>query len=477
MKNIYFPIIVLMLALAACKEGALLPNTAPETRIFVDTIVVSAENRLNSVVALHWSGEDKDGYVNAYEIAINGGAWANVGATTDSVFRFDITSGDTANIRFAVRAIDNQGLKDPSAAELTLPVKNTPPVALFDTKKAVPMAVQTVFSVLFSANDPDGIENLDSVFVKINNGKWFPLAKNISFLTFIPTQASVAGSQAATLLLGTEMRPAQRTIDGLIVGDTNRVYVRARDISGAFSAIDSTSKFFLKRKTGDLLVIDDHKDAIASSTYAPALNAVSPLRDSLDLLVNIPPFWETFGMMMRQYDRVFWYSDGAEDAAFGKQMHLEIAATILQQYLNNGGKVLISTTFPDRLKTKGTTDSPIWGFSPIDSLSTSLGQARISRDSAAVPTAAATGYAALVSEATITGVKPFYAKNANATLFTAQLTRIGGWVGPNAVCGSTTYNNGRLNQVFWAVELHKLNKNPVAMQQFFSRLLNTDFAW
>lgn len=77
MKNIYFPIIVLMLALTACKEGALLPNTAPETRIFVDTIVVSAENRLNSVVALHWSGEDKDGYVNAYEIAINGGAWAN----------------------------------------------------------------------------------------------------------------------------------------------------------------------------------------------------------------------------------------------------------------------------------------------------------------------------------------------------------------------------------------------------------------
>lgn len=477
MKKIFFFFFCAMLALTACKEGALLPNTAPETQISVDTIVVSAENRLNSVVELHWSGEDRDGYVTSYEISVNGGTWANVGATTDSVFRFDITTGDTANIRFAVRAIDNQGMKDPSAAELIIPVKNTPPVARFDSKKTVPAAVQTVFSVLFNVSDPDGVENLDSVFVKINEGKWFPVSKNISFLTFIPTQASVAGSQATTLLLGTEMRPAQRTIDGLIVGDTNRVYVRARDISGAFSAIDSTSKFFLKRKTGNLLVIDDHKDAVASSTYAPALNAVSPLRDSLDLLANIPPFWETFGMMMRQYDRVFWYSDGAEDVAFGRQMHIEVAAVILQQYLNNGGKLLISTTFPDRLKTKGTTSSPIWGFSPIDSLSTSLGQARISRDSAAVPTAAATGYAALVSEATITGVKPFYPKNTNATLFTAQLTRIGGWAGPNTVCGTTTYNNGRLNQVFWAVELHKLNKNPVAMQQFFSRLLNTDFAW
>ncbi|MCS7074785.1 MAG: hypothetical protein NZ108_10000, partial [Bacteroidia bacterium] len=44
----------------SCKKGELLPNLPPETSVFLDTIALVGQNRLNSLVTLHWTGEDAD---------------------------------------------------------------------------------------------------------------------------------------------------------------------------------------------------------------------------------------------------------------------------------------------------------------------------------------------------------------------------------------------------------------------------------
>lgn len=478
-------ILVSALGFVACDRGELLPNTPPETRLALDTIAVDDANRLNTVVRLSWFGEDADGYVAYYEISTDGGqSWTNVGTVRDSTFRFDLPAGsDVADIPFRVRAVDNSGAADPTPASLSVPIRNSAPVARLDTLKTIPQTVQSVFSVLFSASDPDGFATIDSIFVRINDGAWYGLDKEATFLTFVPTAPSVAGSQPAQVLRGTAFSALPKNISGLVVGDSNRVYIRARDISGSWSAIDSSTKFMLLRKTSDLLVVRDHANADPEPIYTAALAVAYPQYDSYNLVGNQPAFWETFGLMLRQYDKVFWYSDGAEYSAVGRQMNLEIAAASLQTLLNEGKKLLITTKFPTRFTSAATSTanpyvSAIFDYSPLDSLSTSNGQARIMTDSSAVPTAAFAGnLSPMTAQTTITGATPFYIKNPANVMFTGQLRKLNGWTGPNTLCGYTTYGNGNINQVFWSMEMHKFTKDPADLATFLDYVLTTAFEW
>jgi hypothetical protein len=293
----------------------------------------------------------------------------------------------------------------------------------------------------------------------------------------------MAGIQEAAVLRGTAFSPMPKAIPGLVVGDSNRVYLRARDISGAWSEVDSSAKFMLLRKTSDLMVVRDHSNTDPGPIYETALATAYPQYDTYDLAGQQPAFWETFGLMLRQYDKIFWYSDGLEYSALGKQMNLEIAAASLQTLLNEGKKLLITTRFPVRFTSAATaTSNPyvsaIFDYSPVDSLSTSNGQARIPTDSAAVPTGAFAGaLQPMVAQATITGATPFYVKNANNVMFTGQLRKIGVWQGPATVCGYTTFGNGKINQVFWSMEMHKFTKDPGALATFMGHVLKTEFAW
>jgi hypothetical protein len=79
----------------------------------------------------------------------------------------------------------------------------------------------------------------------------------------------------------------------------------------------------------------------------------------------------------------------------------------------------------------------------------------------------------------ITGVDPFYAKNGANDLYTGQMILSNGnpWPGPQTVCSRSVFANGRTNQVFFSVELHKLNGRPVALQNVFDWVLNQEFDW
>ena len=265
----------------SCEKGNLLDNSAPETNIFVDEINLSGDQRLNSVVKLHWMGEDRDGYITKYELAVNGGEWTTTNST-DSTFRFDIPLGsDTIDILFQVRATDNLGLTDPTPAEVLIPIKNAPPIAKFDTLNVIPDSVFSVWSVLWSVDDLDGIETLDSTFIKINDGNWIGLDKRENYTTFIPISPKENNRQDAQIFSGLKRTILPVSLPGLKVGDDNRLYIRTRDIAGSFSPIDSTKSFFVKQQKSDFLVIDGHGSGSVDKVYQTILDQVSPGYDRI----------------------------------------------------------------------------------------------------------------------------------------------------------------------------------------------------
>lgn len=464
----------------SCKEGQLLDNLPPETKLFLTEINLSGQDRLNSVVTMHWSGEDKDGYVAGYELSLDEVVWHYV-TIQDSTFRFDLElNSDTTDIDFWVRAIDGEGLADPTPAYLLVPIKNTPPVANLDSVILIPDTVYSVFSAQWKVDDLDGFQTLDSVFIKLNDGAWFSLPRQMDFVTVVPSQPDQNTLQPGILYTGRNAIKETTPIEGLIVGGENRLYLRARDIAGSFSLSDTSKVFFVKQKGNDLLVIDDHSSDTPTDLYREILAKGGFTYDFLDLAANTPPFWDpTFGIFLNLYDQVFWYSDGTAQASLGSLLHIEVASNQLQVYLNEGGKLFGTTRFPTTFNSSLVSGaSAVFGFSPMDSISTSEGQARIPSDSVIQPTAAfAVDFPPLICSNFISGADPFYAKDPANDIYTAPLKTSGNWQGPATICGRTVFTNGRTNQVFFSVELHKLNGDPQALEQLFERVLRHEFDW
>lgn len=465
-------------SLASCEKGSPLGNMPPETRIFLDDIALTGPDRLNSVVQLHWSGEDEDGFVTGFELSFDNVNWAAV-QTQDSTFRFDLLPGsDTTDIDFYVRALDNEETRDPTPAYLRIPIKNEPPVALLDTIKTIPDTVISVFATLWSVEDIDGENTLDSVFVRMNNGPWVPLPSTARFLTVVPSEPTQSGSQTAVLYVGAENQPQTAVMEDLRVGGDNQLYLRARDIAGTFSEIDTSASFYIRQQFSDLLVIDDHSVPAADATLLPAINSTYGSYDLWELSTNIPPFWDpVFFRTLSLYDKVLWYSDGAERSDFGLQLFLEIASSPLQLYLNQGGKLLVSTKFPPSFTGLKNGISPLFGFSPMDSLSSSSGQARIGVGAELTPTNNFTGYPLLENTTFLIGASPFYSKEPSNDIYEADITRAAGWVGPSTVASRTLGTTGLTNQVFFSVELHTLTGVPASLEVLLDKVLNDELSW
>ena len=479
MKKLPF-LFLLALLFSACDEGTPFENLPPETHLFLKEIKLSGEDRLNSVVTLHWSGEDQDGYVVAYMISLDEDNWETV-EVQDSTFRFDLMPGsDTTDIDFWVRAIDNDGDTDPSPAYLRVPIRNSPPVARLDTVNLIPDTVASVFSFLWEIEDLDGINTIDSIQIRLNDGPWYALERNTRFITVVGEAPKMMGPQMGRVYEGNAANLRSEQIEGLVVGAGNRFYLRAKDIAGKFSDIDTSSSFFIRTQQHDLLVIDDHISSQPDTVYRKALDAVTPGYDFLILEENLPTYWDpTFGLYLQLYEQVFWYGDGSQRPEVSGQLLLDVAANQLQIYLNNGGKLLITTRFPTDFNDPDIAAvSPIFGLSPMDSLSSASGQARVRVDSLALPAGDfANDFPVLVCSNFITGADPFYAKDPVNILYAAQLTSSGAWTGPSTIASRALFTNGQTNQVFFSVELHKLSGDENAFEAFFDQVLNVEFNW
>ncbi len=475
-------VLMLLVLTAGCDMGQPDANQPPDTQFFVEEIPLPDSLRLNTVVSLYWLGSDPDGYVKGYELSVDGGEWLYT-TSTDSTFRFDLTDGNELDdIMVQVRAVDNLGLADPEPAELLVPIRNRPPDASFDDSPGIPDTVGPVFSFTWTVTDLEGDFTLDSIFLKLNEGAWYAFSPDVEFVTLLADEPAVSGEQFARVYVGGQADELAAKISGLINGGSNQLFLQARDISGSMSEVDSSRIFFVKNQNSDLLVINGHGRAAASNTTRAVLDAVATDGyDWLDIRDNLPSFWDpTFTLYLQLYGRIYWFDDGTPIAGQGDVYLLEQAANSFQAYLNNGGKLMVSTTFSTVFDNAARqAQSLIFDFSPADSLSSAPGQARIPRGGPLAGVGIFSEQDTLFKDnlSLLTGADPFYPKNPENVLFEADLVEVGGWTGPNTVAARSTFTNNETNQVFFSVELHLFNGDIDALESLFDRVLNDEFNW
>jgi hypothetical protein len=478
MRNFLLVATALMLTLTACNKGEKLPNVAPETRISLSAINLTGDDRLRSEVTLHWYGEDEDGWVSGFELSLDGSNWSPVNVQ-DSTFKFSLTLGsDTTDIDFYVRSIDNEGDADATPAYLRVPIRNSAPTAVFDSVLALPDTSFIATTIFMNVTDLDGLDNVDSIFVKFNGGAWFALGPLINTITVLPDDPEANGAVNAKIYQGASATLVPGTLTGLVLNGDNTLYLKARDIAGSESMIDTSKVVYVKRKSSDLLVIDAHPGGASPSpeeVYAQTLDLVEPGADRIDMRINgginVPRLWSpTFSAFINYYPRIFWYGDGSD---LGLTL-LENASGAIQGYLNRGGKILINCSFPSSFDN----NSVLQEYTPLDSVSTSGGSARLPTGNLVVPTAAsASVYDTLAASSFIGRATPMYVKSNAETICDGNFTFSGGWTGPSAVGARSRNGGGNTNVVLVTVELHLLFGRPTELQNFFNQVLLNEFNW
>ena len=473
------PVAVLLtgwMGAASCERGTLVDNKAPETHLALDTIALQGENRLNSVVRMSWYGTDQDGYITRYEVSLDGENWKST-VRQDSSFTLSIPAGqDTADVVLRVRAVDDDGATDPTPARLRLPLKNAQPVAEIDPEGQTTGTTLGVATYKWRGSDPDGDETVVLAEARFNNGTWFTIPVNQPILTFV-LDAGTSANATARVVYGNNNTLETNVFDGLEVDEPNTLYIRVKDVANRWSAVDTALPVVFSRPTGDLLVVSGSPSTTAN-TYLSTLAGTALDIDFWDLNVaaNLPAYWNpTFRWIAQQYDKLFVFSGPTPvlDPSTGQTgTLLGLMGPALQRYTQNGGKLLVTTSFNSTLDL-----TPYIGTYPIDGMVTSVGQVRLVQDSALVPLAP--GYPSLKPESILIGLTPLVPAADAQPFYRAQLTKLNGWSGTNVV-GVRRFAPGqptKVQQVFFSVELFKLNGVPGALPGLLQSILVDDFNW
>lgn len=288
---------------------------------------------------------------------------------------------------------------DPVGSVLTFPIRNTPPSISWVISPLDPTVMfkgpdttYTIATFSWTGSDPDGNNTLRSYRIALNDttnpANWvtLPSLRDTLITLVVPRSRSDAAGPVvpADLYSGPFLgAQARGQIQGLRLDALNTLYVEVKDVAGEYSPAitmpNPGGKWFVKRPKGRILLVSDYVNSDSSTaltTYLSALGAVpDPNFASIDIL-NIgsgvtlalksggatgglvPPFIDpalirTFLL----YDYVIWYTD--------QYPSLYVAQLSLFPYMQNGGRVIFSTSFLNTIDPRGA----LLDFAPIDSVS------------------------------------------------------------------------------------------------------------
>lgn len=448
----------------SCKRGEKIVNQAPETYLFLDKIELTGSDRLNSIVELHWNGEDKDGIVKYFEFSINGGAWQTT-SRTDSTFRLELTAGaDSADIRFEIRAIDDQNLKDPSPASLMIPIKNTAPTIRFDESYFPSDTTYPVLTFLWNADDIDGISTLDSIYLKVNNSEWISFGSSVSMVTIIPNNPKIIGKQTANVYTQYNKSPYSQILTDFEINGNNQFYIRAKDKGGLFSEVDSSKTFLVQAQKSDIILIDGvGTNPRPIQLYGPIMDQLYGGYDYLDFTIasNFPKMTLTLEWWLQLHKEIFWYAP----STVTQLDYIERSEAVIQNSLNNGKKFLFSIPVPKTLSST----SAIYRFSPIDSLTIQKDAFMLNTGEAYPDGVYATNYPIFknTGPGLISQISPFYPKASAKVMYRADLTSgSGNWNDSTIIAAKLLSPQNKTNLIFFVIPLDKLNGNANLVQFF-----------
>ncbi len=287
---------------------------------------------------------------------------------------------------------------DPVGSKITFPVRNSPPQLFFAANpndETLPLrqpdTTYTTATFAWKATDPDGDNTLVSYRIALNDtsspSRWLTLSlrDTIVTLTVPRNRSDNAGAVVdADVYSGAFLgRRLVGVLSGLRLENFNTLYVQARDAAGEYSRAavmpSGTDRWYVRRPGARLLLVSDYLNsdaAAALGTYRTALAGVAGGQfANVDILnmglgvtladknagrtgTLVPAFVDpALVFTFLSYDYVVWYTD--------QQPSLGVAQLSLFTYLQNGGRVLFSTSFLNTIDPRGA----LRDFAPIDSIS------------------------------------------------------------------------------------------------------------
>jgi hypothetical protein len=376
----YF-LVLAALVLAACDTGFTgdaLENQPPDTQLSVrDTSLVDnlgEDDRLSSTVAVAWSGTDVDGFVDAFEVRFFSPSEAPSGPEdgwtmtprNDSLVLLPIPRGERiADVVFEVRAIDNMGQKDPTPARTVFPIQNAPPTLRLSTFEAPPDTTFSVVSFAWTANDPEGPDNLDRIEVSLNDSLTFTsLPPDVEFITLVGDVDAGNPNQTETTAEVYTGRGFQRTgveLPGLLLNADNTLYVRAVDLTDTTSTLERYT-WYVKRPGGEVLYVNDYRKStwpIIQAFHLNLLRNYLPPGTSVDIWNISEPFGTgssgitprsnalpstaspTLREQLALYQYIYWVSTNSTNNTTSN--NLPFASSVMDLFFEQGGKLMVHT--------------------------------------------------------------------------------------------------------------------------------------
>lgn len=479
MLQVFSCLLMLMVAffLSGCNKGEKRENQPPETLLVPREVNLSGEQSLITRVRLHWFGTDPDGYISGYKVSVNGGP-VFFTEKTDSIFLFPIPEGSRyGSAEITVNAVDNSGMEDPTGAYLKIPLKNTDPISSFDEKFSTRDTAIGVVSLFWEANDPDGLDNLKHIELKVNNGPWVAIDRKLREIHIVPVN-KLAGISSAKLYKDNTTILTQ-TLDGLEIGGENTFYLRSVDMAAAQSTTDTLKSIHLFPITGDLLFVSG--DVTSHEVYKELIESVYSDFDILDLAKNNgarqPAKWDPgFSLQIAQYDKVVFSTDNKKynNLATGASNNLlETTARPFLNYFNTGGKLFcISFLSVDTINLSQT--SPIFGAFPLESVFYSTTTPRIINGTDILQGTA--GYPSL-NFGRQSGKILTFNPSSDATIIYRGTLLNNGYAGPD-ILGAKRGIGGKTSQVFIGAYLYEFyGYDKPGLIQLFDHVINTEFNW
>ncbi len=431
------------------------PNLPPDTHLYLES--TRTLRTTTSQQVLHWYGDDPDGLVVGFLYTFDAEApvpetWG--GDTLAGVWTFTTAQSDTFGLRFIsqdttftfrVAAVDDQSAVDPTPAMQRFPVKNTPPEVEFTLNSDVPETTFTVASFSWRGTDLDGDETIVAYEWALDDTSsadaWHRVPSKVTFLTL-------------------------REEDGLTEGN-HVFYVRAVDLSGSRSKTARMPRtedktWHVRKPKSRFLLIDDYAPLDNSAAfYADLLAELLGRFDVWDIKADrnrdndpdlLPSSAATFTATLELFDRVLWYTDQSPT--------LEYAQISIPAFLQKGGKIVMSASFPEFFSSQG---NPL-EFSPVDSLGFTINRVTPGVDLLPQKVELDT----LRTSTNVFFVKTLVPKPSSLVLY--RLSESSRWQGQPVVA----VENADRSFVFFGMPLHKLDgRNTV--QSVLRHILEVEF--
>lgn len=373
----YISYLLIILVLASCDSditGNTFENQPPDTQLSVrdESLLdnLGEDERLVSTVRITWSGDDPDGFVQGYEVrffdndlGVGVEEWAYT-TSTDSLFLLPIQQGErTSDVVFEVRAIDEEGLADPTPARTIYPIQNSPPLIRISPFDLPPDTTFNVMSIGWIAEDPDGDANLDRIDISFNDTlNYVSLPPDVAFATFVLPDVDPGSSGqelAAEVFAGRGFESTGISVPGVRINDMNTLYVRAADQTDTTSVRVEYS-WFVKGKTSNILYVNDFRRAthpVQTEFHMGILQDFLPANTPVDIWDITAPFttgstgnFQRSGLLpptaqpsleqfLLGYDYIYWVASATTDQIVGN--NLPFAATVMEPFFENGGKMMV----------------------------------------------------------------------------------------------------------------------------------------